>query len=143
VRIADRFQRQQRRVVLEMLLIVEVEIGVPPDAEIQRQPLRRPPVVLEPCHDLLCVKERVRQNWVGLLPLAHDAGRLQPLRIAAVAVGEDDRRIVEEGERREVFVAVQETDVIQIIEIGPHLQRMRSHLQRDVVLDLEQLRVGD
>jgi hypothetical protein len=111
---ADRLERQPRRVVRKVLLVPQVDIQVVAHAQVQRQARRRAPVVLEPQRELTGVPPRVglvanavEGAAVGLLPLPHDAGRLEALGIQPVAVAEDHRRIVEKGDRREVLVVVQ------------------------------------
>ena len=63
-----------RRVVRDVVLVVEVEIDVVANADVQRQPRGGAPVVLEPRRELFgAVVDVLRADRVGLLPLPHDA----------------------------------------------------------------------
>ena len=114
VRIPNRLQHQPRRIVRVMLLIQRVQIEVVAHPQVQRQARRHSPVVLEPRPELMHVLEGVGIRpdavdgpAVGLLPPRHDPWCLKALRIAPVAVAEDHRRIIEERQRRKMFVRVQ------------------------------------
>ena len=148
VRMPDRLQRQPRRIVR----------GMSPDPGSSNRCRSAPPGSASGAASFAsrpgtrlrtdCVSLRdsahdptpfTRRRWPAAT--AHDPRRLKALRIAPVAVAEDHRRIVEERERRKMFVRVQGPKPRQVVVVRAELQRVGPGEQRHIVVDLDHVRI--